>query len=354
VPQTRCVAHTRLACRQPPCVNAFTVKRRAAREPFHHPPCLAAVWGSGADPHARAHATQEAALARAAAAEARLGGGGGGGSTSSAARSAAAKRASGGGAASKHAGTIPAAAAATAAPAHSRVGGSGGGSGGWDGDLPSRYVPAGGGGGAESALLPTSLTTGVAAPPGQPPALMGGVPATVNAADEEAALNAAIAMSLQQPQPQPTPPVLAAPASVAAEGGSPPLMSELRSGGGAAAAVELELLFEQLQRLLQQPEGRGALKTLQTVCENILKTPAEPKFRSLKLSNPKIAQRLVRVPGALACLDALGFRATVSRPFPSWHRSILTEIYLCHACACQEILRAETRSGSAPRRSRRR
>eukprot|EP01047_Picozoa_sp_COSAG01_P035872 COSAG01_NODE_2774_length_7098_cov_13.905571_8_plen_271_part_00 len=32
----------------------------------------------------------------------------------------------------------------------------------------------------------------------------------------------------------------------------------------------------------------------------------------------------------------------VSRPFPSWDRSTLTEIYLCHACSCQEILRTET------------
>jgi hypothetical protein len=32
----------------------------------------------------------------------------------------------------------------------------------------------------------------------------------------------------------------------------------------------------------------------------------------------------------------------VSRPFPSWNRSMLTEIYLCHACSCQEILRTET------------
>jgi hypothetical protein len=32
----------------------------------------------------------------------------------------------------------------------------------------------------------------------------------------------------------------------------------------------------------------------------------------------------------------------VSRPFPSWNRSISTEIYLCHACSCQEILRTET------------
>jgi hypothetical protein len=34
--------------------------------------------------------------------------------------------------------------------------------------------------------------------------------------------------------------------------------------------------------------------------------------------------------------------AGVSRPFPSWNRSILTEIYLCHACSCQEVLRTET------------
>jgi hypothetical protein len=32
----------------------------------------------------------------------------------------------------------------------------------------------------------------------------------------------------------------------------------------------------------------------------------------------------------------------VSAPCPSWNRSILTEIYLCHACSCHEILRMET------------
>jgi hypothetical protein len=34
--------------------------------------------------------------------------------------------------------------------------------------------------------------------------------------------------------------------------------------------------------------------------------------------------------------------APVSRPFPSWNRSILTDIYLCHACSCHEILRTAT------------
>jgi hypothetical protein len=36
------------------------------------------------------------------------------------------------------------------------------------------------------------------------------------------------------------------------------------------------------------------------------------------------------------------FSLVVSRPFPSWNRVILTEIYLCHSCSCQEILRTET------------
>jgi hypothetical protein len=40
--------------------------------------------------------------------------------------------------------------------------------------------------------------------------------------------------------------------------------------------------------------------------------------------------------------DAVAAPMVVSRPFPSWNRSILTEIYLCHACSRQEILRTET------------
>jgi hypothetical protein len=38
----------------------------------------------------------------------------------------------------------------------------------------------------------------------------------------------------------------------------------------------------------------------------------------------------------------------VSRPFPSWDRSILTEIYLCHACSCQEMLRTDTAGQEQP------
>jgi hypothetical protein len=42
-----------------------------------------------------------------------------------------------------------------------------------------------------------------------------------------------------------------------------------------------------------------------------------------------------------------GWDWSVSRPFPSWDRSILTEIYLCHACSCQEIFRTETAEQAA-------
>jgi hypothetical protein len=47
---------------------------------------------------------------------------------------------------------------------------------------------------------------------------------------------------------------------------------------------------------------------------------------------------------ALARLPEGGpdYEIDVSRPFPSWNRYTLTEIYLCHACSCQEILRTET------------
>jgi hypothetical protein len=38
---------------------------------------------------------------------------------------------------------------------------------------------------------------------------------------------------------------------------------------------------------------------------------------------------------------------SVSRAFASWNRSILTEISLCHACSCHQILRAET-AGQKP------
>jgi hypothetical protein len=68
--------------------------------------------------------------------------------------------------------------------------------------------------------------------------------------------------------------------------------------------------------------------------------------------NPKpIAQLLadadaIRATVGATTLDKVG----VSRPFPSWNRSILTEIYLCHACSCHEILRTATAGQDAAER----
>eukprot|EP01049_Picozoa_sp_SAG25_P009583 SAG25_NODE_962_length_4542_cov_45.139545_3_plen_123_part_00 len=36
----------------------------------------------------------------------------------------------------------------------------------------------------------------------------------------------------------------------------------------------------------------------------------------------------------------------LSRPFPSWNRSILTEIYICHACSYHEINDGNGRAGA--------
>jgi hypothetical protein len=60
---------------------------------------------------------------------------------------------------------------------------------------------------------------------------------------------------------------------------------------------------------------------------------------SQPVSVPTVHDALVAEYGA----GAVGY-AAVSRPFPSWNRSILTEIDLCHACSCQGeiILRTET------------
>jgi hypothetical protein len=49
-----------------------------------------------------------------------------------------------------------------------------------------------------------------------------------------------------------------------------------------------------------------------------------------------------------------GAHLVVSRPFPSWDRSILTAIYLCHACSHHKIEDGNARTGAAPCGRRRR
>jgi hypothetical protein len=57
------------------------------------------------------------------------------------------------------------------------------------------------------------------------------------------------------------------------------------------------------------------------------------------------AARHARPPSASTGLRA---SSSVSRACPSWDRSIVTEIYLCHACSCQETEDGNARAGSSP------
>ena len=49
-----------------------------------------------------------------------------------------------------------------------------------------------------------------------------------------------------------------------------------------------------------------ALKTLNTVLGNIVTKPDEEKYRTLRLDNPKIQEKIGRVAGAVDLLKALG------------------------------------------------
>ena len=51
-----------------------------------------------------------------------------------------------------------------------------------------------------------------------------------------------------------------------------------------------------------------ALELMQKMVANIQKAPSEPKFRKMRLSNPKVAEGLVHVMGARQYLRALGWQ----------------------------------------------
>jgi len=53
---------------------------------------------------------------------------------------------------------------------------------------------------------------------------------------------------------------------------------------------------------------RPALELMHKMMENIAKNPAEPKYRQLRLSNKKVAEGLVHVPGARQFLRAHGWQ----------------------------------------------
>ena len=71
--------------------------------------------------------------------------------------------------------------------------------------------------------------------------------------------------------------------------------------------TKLHQTFKQHPTLIEKPE---TLQLIRNILTNIQKNPLEDKYRTIKLVNPKFAERIVQVPGALDLLSHCGFRQT--------------------------------------------
>jgi diketogulonate reductase-like aldo/keto reductase len=144
------------------------------------------------------------------------------------------------------------------------------------------------------------------------------------------------------------------------------------SGGAEQAMATVKTNLEQLNTtyidlvLLHKPCHSAAENN--ALWKGLEQAKASGLVRAIGVSNYKAKDLMAlqgTVPAVNQCLMSVSLHddATISycqahnityeayearRPFPSWNRCILTEIYLCHACSCQEILRTET-AGQAMR-----
>ena len=65
------------------------------------------------------------------------------------------------------------------------------------------------------------------------------------------------------------------------------------------------------QHLPMQISQTEALDTLEKLVQNVAKAPTEPKYRKIRLSNPKITTAVIQTPGSLAALQLMGWEASV-------------------------------------------
>jgi hypothetical protein len=106
----------------------------------------------------------------------------------------------------------------------------------------------------------------------------------------------------------------------------------LQSLGGKAevgfntALKDLESKFGQLD------EKHGLADKMSSAKKKVVATGAE--------IDSKYGLTLLAESARVQAMEAAGY--LVSAPFPSFARPVLTAIFLCHACFCQEILRAKT------------
>jgi len=108
-----------------------------------------------------------------------------------------------------------------------------------------------------------------------------------------------------------------APAPAAAKPRVPKTEAEREAAAAAAAAAGLKRSYDEEPLSLEEATAkltnlsdtrlRPALELMKKMADNIAKNPAEPKYRKMRLSNPKVADGLVHVPGARQFLRAIGW-----------------------------------------------
>jgi hypothetical protein len=74
--------------------------------------------------------------------------------------------------------------------------------------------------------------------------------------------------------------------------------------------------FEQALRGLPLASADGTLDIIETVTRNVVRAPKEEKFRKLKLTNRKIKEAIVDVPGAVNVLREMGWVESAEGPDP--------------------------------------
>lgn len=89
--------------------------------------------------------------------------------------------------------------------------------------------------------------------------------------------------------------------------GAPPVARD----PAAELAARQKAQRESLETLLRGDRGRArlALETMQKIVANVLSEPKEPKFRTLKVDNKAIKERVLSCPGARDMLLSAGFEA---------------------------------------------
>ena len=77
------------------------------------------------------------------------------------------------------------------------------------------------------------------------------------------------------------------------------------------AAIEIEPIEMALDQLIANVSDERRLKTALNVlvhcCSNILEHPEEEKYRKLRIDNEALQKKLLHLPGAVDCLNSIGF-----------------------------------------------